>query len=53
MEGSMSIECKVSKECGVVFMNGVEANNTLHVSSLGAVVGGVEAERERRLQQHG
>jgi hypothetical protein len=49
----VSIECKVTRECGVVFADGVEANNALHVSPLRAVVGGVEAERERRLQQHG
>jgi hypothetical protein len=47
VEGSVSIECGVSRECGIVFVDGVEAINALHVSSLEAVVGGVEAERER------
>jgi hypothetical protein len=43
VEGSASIECKVSRECGIVFVDGVEANNALHVSPLGAVVGSGEA----------
>jgi hypothetical protein len=38
----MSIECEASRECGIVFLDGVEANNALHISPFGAVVGGVE-----------
>jgi hypothetical protein len=33
-----------------LFMDEVGTNNALHMSPLGAVVGGVEAERERGLQ---
>jgi hypothetical protein len=45
VEGSLSTECEVSRarECRIVFVDRMEANNALHMSPLGAVVGGVEA----------
>jgi hypothetical protein len=45
VEGSASVECEVlrARECRILSVDGVEAINALHVSPLGAVVGGVEA----------